>query len=1532
MSATYVATPPTMASCNNNYKDWKRLIKHWQNLCGLDKNQKASAIMLTLSGKALNAALQLPEMALQHENGVDTLLTRLDTLYLKDELSDKFSILENYEIYKRPPTMSIRDFLHEFDARYHKVKEYGINIPDDLLGFRLIRAANLSSDKQELVKATVSELKYEDVKSKLKQIFSDDSKIPSTSTSSFESTTSLPQETFQASSSETAYDSSEAVSNSDEEETFYANRFQKHRKRVSFSNNFQHRASSDRSSNYRPSSDRSSSNKNWRSRDKSPDQRSFTKNTRSFSDRYNRQRRCDHCESINHWANQCPDRPDQDKDTYLVHEITLHAIHRDLDNRIQSDSPVQMETLIGETWGAGLLDCGASRTVNGSQWLEEYINALPAKDKSAVSYFANSTFYRFGDGVRVESKKSARIPAYVGSKKVFINTDIVEKDIPLLLSKAFMKNANMILDFRYDTVDINGEIVPLQTTHSGHYILPLLPKVQLIHNLTDSDRITLTLKNDLSDTEIARKLHRQFAHPSREKLHQLIKLAGDEWNSNKGLLTAIDNITSACQVCQKFQKTPPRPIVGLPMATQFLETVAIDIKFYGSKPILHLIDLCTRLSAASVMPNKQPETVIRTILRIWISVYGATEKFLVDNGGEFANDTFINMAEKFGISVKTTAGYSPWSNGTIERHNQTLGNQIDKVLSDTSCDLETAVPWCVSAKNSLHNVNGFTPFQLSIGTNPKLPSTLTDKIPALTTPVTSKTLSEHLQAIHKAREAFIQCENSERIRRALSHNVRSSGDIKYLTGDSVYYKRDSSSAWHGPGKVLGQDGQQVLIKHGSYYVRAHPCRVRLERQPLSPSPSEKSASHQQSSSGEEVEIQESKQPLMPVILSKHCSKTSSSPITEQLETSFARETDIDNSQSLATPSVISIDSECSTSKSLPQELPSVQTTLDISPSDNMPSINEGTSAQNLNDDLLSSIPPVAPALKVARSAETVPLKLQPGLNVKFVNEKGESIKSLIDTRAGKVNGRYPHWWNTTRLDGKKEAIDFSKVTSLELDTTANTTEDVFLTNTKEAVRNAKSHELDQWKEQSVYTEVTPNNQDTISLRWVCTPKIINGIPSIKARLVAKGFQEQQYVRGDSPTCSREGVKICLSIIASKSWTLRSLDISTAFLQGGPINREIYVVPPREAQTDKIWKLRKSVYGLNDASRQWYLRLREELINLGATPIKLDQGIFCWYDNSNLVGVMVCFVDDILYGGNSSFSDVISSLKDKFKVGSEHANKFEYIGINIKQFNNSIVISQNDYVNNLEPISLTSVNTSNPNRPLVDIELTILRGALGQLNWLSCITRPEISFIVSEISSRISSATVSDILSVNKTIKFVKSSPGFITMPKLDLSSLRITAYSDSSFNNLPKGNSQGAHVVFLADDNNQSCPVSWSSNKVKRVVRSTLAAETLAFTEAADTAFFIRKLIMEILMIKSETEVAIVCLTDSQSLFETIGTSHQTSDRRLRVEVSAIREMVDREEISVMWVKKDQQLSDVLTKKGASPNPLMSVLQQGSLL
>ena len=67
-------------------------------------------------------------------------------------------------------------------------------------------------------------------------------------------------------------------------------------------------------------------------------------------------------------------------------------------------------------------------------------------------------------------------------------------------------------------------------------------------------------------------------------------------------------------------------------------------------------------------------------------------------------------------------------------------------------------------------------------------------------------------------------------------------------------------------------------------------------------------------------------------------------------------------------------------------------------------------------------------------------------------------------------------------------------------------------------------------------------------------------------------------------------------------------------------------------------------------------------------------------------------------------------------------------------------------------------------------------------------------------------------------------------------------FSGASFNNFPDGYSQGGHIVFIAGEFNMSCPVSWKFLKVCRVARSTLAAETLAFTEGADTACFISQL------------------------------------------------------------------------------------------
>ena len=129
---------------------------------------------------------------------------------------------------------------------------------------------------------------------------------------------------------------------------------------------------------------------------------------------------------------------------------------------------------------------------------------------------------------------------------------------------------------------------------------------------------------------------------------KLVKLAGKD---DPELCSEIEKVSINCKVCQEYRRPPPRPVVGLPMATVFNECVAMDLKWFGNVQLLHLIDHATRLSACAIIRSKKKEVVIKEIFRIWISIYGCPEKFLSDNGGEFNNDEFREMCEKMNITV-----------------------------------------------------------------------------------------------------------------------------------------------------------------------------------------------------------------------------------------------------------------------------------------------------------------------------------------------------------------------------------------------------------------------------------------------------------------------------------------------------------------------------------------------------------------------------------------------------------------------------------------------------------------------------------------------------------------------------------------------------------------------------------------------------------------------------------------------------------------------------------------------------------------
>ena len=127
---------------------------------------------------------------------------------------------------------------------------------------------------------------------------------------------------------------------------------------------------------------------------------------------------------------------------------------------------------------------------------------------------------------------------------------------------------------------------------------------------------------------------------------------------------------------------------------------------------------------------------------------------------------------------------------------------------------------------------------------------------------------------------------------------------------------------------------------------------------------------------------------------------------------------------------------------------------------------------------------------------------------------------------------------------------------------------------------------------------------------------------MKARLVARGFEEFLMDRTDSPTCSKQSLRMMFTVASSQSWDIHSFDVTAAFLQGDEIKRDVFIKPPDEFREEgKVWKLNRCIYGLNDAPREQYNRVENELTIRHGKRSAFDNAMFLWHDEQqNLVGI------------------------------------------------------------------------------------------------------------------------------------------------------------------------------------------------------------------------------------------------------------------------------------------------------------------------
>ena len=499
----------------------------------------------------------------------------------------------------------------------------------------------------------------------------------------------------------------------------------------------------------------------------------------------------------------------------------------------------------------------------------------------------------------------------------------------------------------------------------------------------------------------------------------------------------------------------------------------------------------------------------------------------------------------------------------------------------------------------------------------------------------------------------------------------------------------------------------------------------------------------------------------------------------------------------------------------------------------------------------------------------------------------------------------------------------------------------------------------------------------IGTRWVHTDKNAKQRKSgadvamaAKSRIVVQGCQEDEsagFIRSDSPTGSLLVFNLICSISALKKWLLRSADASTAYLQAKGIERLLVLrvpnPPPPGLHRGQLMRARGSIYGTKDAGRAWWLYLRTHLLELGWAESRIEPAFFVLKEGVRgrqmLAGVMMSRVDDVFTCGSGKvYETTIQELEVRIRLTIK-TGSFTYCGKQVQQNDDySILIDQTEAIKNLEYIVLDRSRRTKPNLPLNPEEISLLRSANGSLGWIVRQTRIDMAIYASVAAQAVGNPHIRDVIALNKAIKMIKDEASTqIVFRSFDerhfsFEQAEIFCCVDSSFGNIDdaqlgeRTKSQSGYVLGLCSsgvgefaDAGFVHVLEGHTGAIKRVCRSTLAAESNGFLIGAEAAEYLRMILLELdthdfkigridpIAEGRHTHV----FTDAGGLQAALSKEGGLpADKRIRILLAQIRELIgnssDPSAVTTHWIDTMMMLADPMTKVGADRSLLTQAL------
>jgi hypothetical protein len=485
--------------------------------------------------------------------------------------------------------------------------------------------------------------------------------------------------------------------------------------------------------------------------------------------------------------------------------------------------------------------------------------------------------------------------------------------------------------------------------------------------------------------------------------------------------------------------------------------------------------------------------------------------------------------------------------------------------------------------------------------------------------------------------------------------------------------------------------------------------------------------------------------------------------------------------------------------------------------------------------------------------------------------------------------------------------------------------------------DAMNDEMNSMKNNDVWDLVElPNGEKAIGCKWVFKTKkdSLGNIERYKARLVAKGFTQKEgidYTDTFSPVSKKDSLRVILALVAHFDLELHQMDVKTTFLNGD-LEEEVYMKQPEGFSSNSgehlVCKLKRSIYGLKQASRQWYLKFHETISSFGFIENPMDQCIYQKVSGSKIC-FLILYVDDILLATNDKgfLHEVKQFLSKNFDM-KDMGEASYVIGIKIHKdrLRGILGLSQETYINKvLERFRMKDCSPSvapivkgdrfNLNQcPKNDFEREQMKNipyasVVGSLMYAQVCTRPDIAFAVGILGRYQSNPGMDHWKAAKKVLRYLKGTKDYMLMYR-QTDNLDVIGYSDSDFAGCVDSRKSTSGYIFMMADG----AISWRSTKQTLVATSTMEAEFVSCFEATSHGVWLKSFISGLRIMDSISKPLKIFCDNSAAVFMAKNNKSGSRSKHIDIKYLAIRERVKDKIVVINHISTDLMIVDPLTK------------------